>query len=239
MSQSFGIVEEKLREAEFFLDELCKTDRLSFQARCFFSAFVSAARSVTLSLQATMNDVDGFSDWYEQAQARLKFDPLAQFFVEIRNGSIHKGLNPLDEVTLEHLRDDLSLQLRQRAPSHVIVLPDQRAENGTVLADAEQISSEYFKSLVAVVFDCYERFRSVVDPRWYFTQDNFLVMGKNFGDAVEEHGFPRNWASFISNEIDGWRILRSQQPPCLINDLFLRYVGRSIPDPDSLDGASE
>jgi hypothetical protein len=113
MSQSFGIVEEKLREAEFFLDELCKTDRLSFQARCFFSAFVSAARSVTLSLQATMNDVDGFSDWYEQAQARLKFDPLAQFFVEIRNGSIHKGLNPLDEVTLEHLRDDLSLQIKE------------------------------------------------------------------------------------------------------------------------------
>jgi len=121
MSQSFGIVEEKLREAEFFLDELCKTNRRSFQAQCFFSAFASAARSVTLALQATMSDVDGFSDWYEQAQARLKLDPLARFFVEIRNDSIHKGLNPLDRITMEHLREDLSLQLRRRAPSHVIV----------------------------------------------------------------------------------------------------------------------
>jgi hypothetical protein len=238
MSQSFGIAEEKLREAEFFLDELCKTKRLSFQARCFFSAFASAARSVTLALQATMSDVDGFSDWYEQAQARLKLDPLARFFVEIRNDSIHKGLNPLDRVTMEHLREDLSLQLRRRAPSHVVVLPDQRAENGTVLADADQISSEYFKSLVAVVLDCYERFRSVVDPRWHLTRDNFQAMNKSFEDAVEELGFPRIWASFVSNETEGWRMLRSQQPACLVNDIFLRYAGRSIPDPDSLDDAS-
>ncbi|MGA2207716.1 MAG: hypothetical protein ABSG10_13395, partial [Terracidiphilus sp.] len=61
MSQSFGIVEEKLREAEFFLDALHAAPRSSFEARCLFSAFVSAARSVTLALQATMKDIDGFS----------------------------------------------------------------------------------------------------------------------------------------------------------------------------------
>jgi hypothetical protein len=237
MSQSFGIVEEKLREAEFFLDELCKAGRLSFQARYFFSAFVSSARTVTLALQATMSDIDGFRDWYEQAQAKLKLDPLARFFVEIRNDSIHKGLNPLDQVTIEHLREDLSLQFRQCRPSHVLILPDQRAENGTVLADADLASSEYFRSLVAVVLDCYERFRNVVDPRWYFTLDNFQTMGKSFGDAIEELGFPHSWASCISDETEGWRMLRSQQPTCLINDIFLRFTGRIIPDPDTLNDA--
>ena len=238
MSQSFGIVEEKLREAEFFLDALHATARSSFEARCFFSAFVSAARSVTLALQATMNDIDGFSVWYEQAQAKLKLDPLAPSFVEIRNDSVHKGLNPLDQVTMEHLREDISLQLRQRQHTHVIVLPGPKAESETVLADADKVSTEYFKSLVAVILDCYERFRSIVDPRWYFTRDNFLAKGKSFEDAVQELGFPRTWAAFVPNEKEGWRILRSQQPGCPINDIFLRYAGRCIPDPDVLDSTN-
>jgi hypothetical protein len=137
-----------------------------------------------------------------------------------------------------HLREDLSLQLRQRKRSHIIVLPDPNAAHRTVLADAVQVSSEYFKSLVAVVFDCYDQFRCVVDPRWYFTRDNFLAMGKSFEDAVEEMGLPRTWASCAPNEADGWRILRSQQPSCLINDLFTRHNGRGIPDPDA-DGTAK
>jgi len=202
-----------------------------------FSAFVSAARSVTLALQATMKDIDGFSVWYEQEQAKLRLDPLAPFFVEIRNDCVHKGLNPLDQVTMEHLREDISLQMRQRRRTHVIVLPDQKAESETILADADKASTEYFKSLVAVILDCYERFRSIVDPRWYFTRDHFLATGKSLEDAVQELGFPRTWATFVTNEKEGWRILRSQQPECPINDIFLRYAGRCIPDPDALDSA--
>jgi hypothetical protein len=232
MSQSFGIVEDKLREGEFFLDGLRGSGRLSFKSRCYFSAFVSAARSVTLALQATMCRVDGFSVWYQQAQARLKLDPLARFFVEIRNDSIHKGLNPLGRVTLEHLREDLVLQLHQHKRTHIIVLPDPNTGKGTVLADAVEVSFEYFKSLVAVVFDCYDRFRCFVDPRWYFTRENFITMGKDFGDALQELGFPRAWVSCAGDEIAGWRALRSQQEACLLNDLFVRYVGRTIPDPD-------
>ena len=100
MAQSFGIVEEKVREAEFFLEQLRASKRHSFNARCYFSAFVSAARSVSLALQTTMDGVDGFEPWYKSAQARLKTDPLAKFFVEVRNDSIHKGLNPLAMATV-------------------------------------------------------------------------------------------------------------------------------------------
>ena len=182
-----------------------------------------------------MNDIDGFCVWYEDAQAKLKLGPLAPLFVEIRNDSVHKGLNPLDQVTMEHLREDLSLQMRQRQHTHVIVLPDPTGASVTVLADADKVSTEYFKSLVAVILDCYERFRSIVDPRWYFTRENFLAAGKSFEDAVQELGFPRAWAAFAPNEREGWRILRSQQPECPINDIFSRYAGRHIPDPDASD----
>jgi hypothetical protein len=232
MSQSFGVVEEKLREAGFFLDQLTTAGPLSIEARFHFSAFVSAARSITLALQATLNDTDGFNAWYEQAQGRLKLDPLARFFVEIRNDSVHKGLNPLNRVTLVHLRENLLDQFRRTNPSHVIVLPDAATGKGTILADAMQASSEYFKSLVEVIFDCYDRFRYVVDPRWYFTRENFAARGKTLDDALEELGFPRTWLSDAISETDGWRVLRTQQPACPINDIFWRYAGRTISDPD-------
>lgn len=230
--QSFGIVEEKLREAEFFLDHLRASKRHSFNARCYFSAFVSAARSVSLALQTTMHGITGFKLWYQGAQARLKVDPLAKFFVEVRNDSIHKGLNPLNQVTLDHLREDLAGQLHHQKRSHVLVMPDLNSRGTTVLADAVEASTLYHASLVAVIFDCYDRFRCVVDPRWYFTADNFSAVGKTFEDAVAELGFPPAWASSAPEGDGSWRALRLQQPPCQLNDLFLKYVGREIEDPD-------
>lgn len=91
MSSSFGVVEDKLREAEFFLAQLRGTSRVSFEANCYLSAFVSATRSVTFAIQASLKGVPGFKDWYESAQKQLKTDPLAPFFVEIRNEVVHKG----------------------------------------------------------------------------------------------------------------------------------------------------
>lgn len=239
MSQSFGIVEEKLREAEFFLDKLNSADSLSLESKFYFSAFVSAARSITLALQATLNETDGFVAWYEQAQARLKLDPIARFFIEIRNDSVHKGRNPLGQVTLDHLRENLLQQFSRPRPSHIIVMPDVTTEDGTILADAFQVSAEYFKSLVEVIFDCYVRFKRVVDPRWYFTRENFESKGKTIEDALEELGFPSTWLSGGMSETDSWQILRRQQPACLANDIFWHYIGHTISDPDQTANVSE
>ncbi len=235
MAQSFGIVEEKLREAEFFLDQLRASRRHSFNARCYFSAFVSAARSVSLALQTTMGGIDDFEPWYKDAQARLKADPLAKFFVEVRNDSIHKGLNPLNQVTLDHLREDLAGQLQSGNRPHVLVMPGLSSKGTTVLADAVEACTVYHASLVALIFDCYDRFKCVIDPRWYFTSDNFSGRGKTFEDAIAELGFPPGWAHAASNCLNDdarWRALRSLQSRCGVNDLFLKYVGRGIEDPD-------
>ena len=222
-----------MREAEFFLNSLAGAGRLTFEARCHFSAFLSASRSITLALQATMSDIPGFDEWYRQAQARLKIDPLARFFVEIRNDAVHRGLNPLDRVTLEHLRENLFMQLNHRSPTHTVVLPYPRGSEGTALADALQVSTEYFVSLVVVVYDCYEKFRHIVDPRWYFTIENFRASGKTIEDATLELGFPSNWFTRTISEDAAWRVIRSQQPACLVNDIFERYLNRIILDPDN------
>lgn len=236
MAHFFGVVEDKLWEADFFLEHLRQSNRHSFDGQCFFSAFVSAARSVTLAMQASLKDVAGFESWYVGIREKLKTDPLAPYFVEIRNDVIHTGINRLNQVSLEHLKADLSQQLRTHDRSHVLILPDPQHQDATVLVDAVEACSVYFTSLVAVVFECYQEFRTVVDPRWYFTQDNFATMGKTFEDAVSELGFPSAWASCAPPEPEAWRVLRRQQPQCLINDLFDRYVGRTIPDPDEDTG---
>ena len=238
MAQPFGIVEEKLREAKFFLDLLCESDPYDFYSRFYFSAFVSATRSVTLALQATMNGVCGFESWYQSALAELKADPLISFFKEIRNDSIHRGLNPLNQVTRKHLREHLVSQLHDQRV-HVIVLPDVRGDGSTVLVEAVRVSEIYFKSVVRVIFGCYDRFKCVVDPRWYFTRENFLAMGKTFEDAVVELGFPSAWASCAPEETGGWGALRLQQPTCQINDLFHEYIGAWIADPDDPNDLSD
>lgn len=232
MAYSFGVVEEKLQEAEFFLHHLRQSATHSIDARFFFSAFVSAARSVTLAMQASLHTVAGFDEWYKGVQQMLKADLLAPYFVEIRNDVIHKGINPLNQVTVEHLQEHLSMQFRQRDRSHVLLVPSLGESDATVLADADTACSSYLKSLVAVVFECYSRFRTVVDPQWYFTEENFVVMGRTLRDAVVELGFPAEWADCAPDGQAAWRVLRRQQPPCAINDLFDHYLGKTILSPD-------
>ncbi len=231
MAQSFGVVEEKLCEAEFFLAQLRDSAPLGFNARYYFSAFVSASRCITWAPQASMSGVEGFDSWYEAAQAKLRADQLAGFFIEIRNRSEKRGLNPLNQVTREHLREHLFQQLNGHKREHVLILPDPSG-GGTVLVDAVQACTQYFTSLVAVILECYEHFKNVVDPQWYFTKENFASMGKTLDDALREFGLGAEWASCVPKGTDPWRALRSQHQGCQINDLFRQYVGREIAGPD-------
>lgn len=232
MANSFEVVEDKLREAEFFLAQLRNTTRLRFEADCYFSAFVSAARSVTFAMQASLKSVAGFEDWYAKAQNQLKTDSLAPFFVEIRNDVVHTGANPLNRVTFEHLREDLARQLKEERRGHILVLPDTMRRGSTALVDGTEACEQYFTSLVSVVYDCYTTFKTTVDARWYFTEVNFCSIGLSIEDALVELGFPPTWFSGGPIGPDAWRVLRSQQPPCLVNDLFEKYLGKTIPDPD-------
>ncbi len=49
-------------------------------------------------------------------------------------------------------------------------------------------------------------------------------------------GLPPPWESALEaaqlQTSDGWKMLRSQQELCPINDLFEQYLAKRIPDPD-------
>lgn len=226
MTRSFGLVEEKLREAEYFLDLLSRASRHSQDAKFCFSAFVSASRSVTFALQACLNGINGFADWYATAQAELKSDPLAPHFVEFRNIVQKTGENPIGRVGHAHLRQYLAAQMDGTAPKHVLVHPQTEE-----LVDAVEVCTSYLTSVTRIVFDCYVRFRTLVDPQWYFTHGAFMSSGMTFVDALKEMGYPPSWADAAPEGADHWRLLSRLQPSCAINDLFQARLGQTVIGP--------
>jgi hypothetical protein len=57
--------------------------------RSCINAFISAARSVTFTMQKESGSSTEFLDWYENKQLEMKNDPLSKFFNEQRVISIH------------------------------------------------------------------------------------------------------------------------------------------------------
>jgi hypothetical protein len=101
--------------------------------------------------------------------------------------------------------------------------------------DVVTICKTHFVNLLALVYDTFETFRDQLDDRWYYTEANFARIGKSFEDAVAEFGFPKEWAmaSSVLLEAARWRSLRSAHTiGCQINDLFDRYLGKTILGPD-------
>ncbi|MGO1002708.1 hypothetical protein [Lysobacter sp. CA196] len=228
MTRSFELVEEKLREAEYFLRLLSESDRHSQEAKFCFSAFVSASRSVTFALQACLKGVEGFVEWYSIAQSALKADLLAPHFVEFRNSVQKTGENPIGRVDPANLRHYLAAQLNGTAPRHVLVHPATRE-----MIDAVEASDAYMTSVARVIYDCYIHFRTIVDPQWHFTEDAFKNVGKTFNDALQELGYPPSWSDALPLGVDGWSLLRSHLPDCAINDIFHARLGQVVLGPDN------
>ena len=227
MTRSFGLVEDKLRESEYFLELLSKSSKHSQEARFCFSAFVSATRSVTWALQAGLKGVDGFEEWYSTAQSTLKSDLLAPHFVDFRNSIQKTGENPIGQVDSKNLRHYLVAQLNGTAPRHILVHPATRE-----MIDAVQASEAYLVSIVRVVYDCYMKFRTVVDPQWHFTKQSFEKSGMTFNDALQELGYPSSWGDALPLGVDGWSVLRNHMPGCAINDIFHARLGQIVLGPD-------
>ncbi len=235
MGYSFGNVEEKLGEAEFFLHKIKTSKSFSIDGKYYFSAFMSAARSVTLAMQACLKNIADFEEWYAQVSKNLREDRLARYFLETRNSSVHVGENPFNETPLSYLQEHL---FRQFSGDKSPVLFIQKEDNvAPEIVNAIAVSEQYFLTLVSIVFECYEKFKRKIDPKWYYTEGHFIEMGKSLQDALAELGYPPDWLSCMpgDEESSAWRVLRSLQPPCALNPLFAEYLDKDIPCPDSTD----
>jgi hypothetical protein len=170
----------KLEEAEFFLDKMAHCENNLLEIRFYFSAFVSAARSVTFSLQSTMDSLQGFRDWYEIKQDELRLNPIAKFFVERRNDALKKGEN--ENIQLGIAFDNkghLVIQSRFYSSSNRPVIREKSPQciEGLPVVEA---CHEYIEILRRLMSECHTQFVDKIDPL-------------SVEDFEEWYGFPRGW----------------------------------------------
>jgi hypothetical protein len=224
MARSFSLVDSKVAEAEFFLKRIPSCGRNMFEMRCYLSAFVSSARTVTFSLQAVLKSTDGFESWYKQKQAELKEDKLARFFHDFRTANQHLGENPALAGSggpgIETLHWFMPTADIANVPKEDVISACKR----------------YFNSVLHLIFECYLEFGPHIDSKQRYTEEYFSSIGKNIEDAEEELGFPRGWTDI--GDADAipyrWQLLRDQSVGCQIEDIFLEYLGKTIPYPERL-----
>jgi hypothetical protein len=171
---------EALR-SRLLLRELGSAPNLD-EGRYYFSAFLSAARSVTYALQKCLRGLADFDAWYRDRQAKLKAHPSARYFHTMRNEMIHEGLNPLHS----HVRgvggiNGANFYLRDDAPER----------------DAMRACTSYMAILVRVTGDAYQRYWMSLDLPSTLTAGELEVRGQSIEDIEEEFGYPRGWSASL------------------------------------------
>lgn len=224
MGRSFGIVEQKIEESEFFLEKI-ETNLLSEisfgETQFYLSAFVSSTRSITFTIQASISDLPEFKEWYEPQQAALKANKLARFFLEARNLSqkigyylIGGGRTYKDEngdTRMHHYFQTFN------SPKTLKDIPEEDVSTACV---------NYFKVLLSVVVNCYQKFGDIIDPEKFFTYENMLKTEKTIEDFEEQAGYQRGWTAIpeltIEERID---LIKRHHPMPTIDWIFEKRLG--------------
>ncbi len=217
--KSFSLVDHKVAEAEFFLKRISDGIREMFAVRCYVSAFITSARSITYSMQAVMKNIDGFNEWYEAIQNNLKKEPLAQFFHKFRNINHHIGENI---VSSGISGPDTPIKWFFHPTANIPVVPKE---------DVEEACKQYFCLLLEIVYQGYQEFGSNIDAHQYYTAENFEKIGKTIDDADEEIIGIRGW-TFVSgmSEEYRWKALRDSVIGCEIKHFFEEYLFKTVPN---------
>ncbi len=215
MNYSFNLVEQKVRETEFFLKKMIEEESEWFEFSCYLTAFLSVSRSITFALQQ-YKKIEGFERWYEAKQEILSIDPIAKYFLEIRNKNIHTGMLPIAgaqyfDGKVEYRFDNDNLKLQDIVSSCRI----------------------QFIKLLEIVYDCYVVLSAEIDPQQYYTKEHFATMELDI-DNAECMIWGWVMSSYIEegmDEDDRWHELRSRVGECEINHLFKGYLNKVTPQP--------
>lgn len=221
MRRSADLIDAKVFEADFFLDKLATAGTDFFALRCYFSAFVSSARSITFAMQAVLSDVSGFGEWYGEKQRLLRESPSARFFLEVRNETQKIGHTPVNSGASKWRSDGppvTSFYFTGGFDGDAAIVPR---------SDVVTACREHLKRLVELVYECYERF-DVMSPLSFFSVPNLIACKFSIEDMEEALGMPRGWTDLPGASVEErHRVLREQFPDTAIDRVFLRYLGHS------------
>jgi hypothetical protein len=169
MSRSFGIVEYKLAEAEFFLDKITNQGKNKIEWRelnFYFSAFLTSARSIIFAIQASINGNEELSENYLREQEKLKIDDEARFFVEARNLSEKVGYYPIRGGTS---------RLNEKGEIETMWYFDIWNEHEIKFVpkdDVVTVTKRFFEKMLKVVQSFYINHGHLIDFEKYYSMEN-------------------------------------------------------------------
>lgn len=217
-SKGFHIVATKVGEADYFLDKLSEVQGNYDEFSYVLSAFSSASRSITFSLQAVMSKYPNFENWYKPHQEKLKSNDLARYFVDLRN-----YLQKVGEVPVGHTGT-----MRDGKIQHVSFFMDIDSLKGAPPGEVTKLAKEYFLEILKVVECCYRDYWVYVDPRALFTIEGLSQLGWTIEDIEECGGLPRGYTDVpyggSDKDIQRLRLLsREFQGDELMEQYFEKY----------------
>lgn len=231
--RSFGIVDYKFFESDFFLEKIRTCEDL-FEAQYYFSAFISAARSITFALQASLKGVNGFEEWYNQQQEILRNNKIARFFHLARNESQKLGVYHIKSggeyedsegkrVVRYYFKSAIEESGSPAQHCLRLLLGDDVEDNYNEEDNVILSSEKYLTILAEVIYNCYQTFGNLIDPQRYYTIENIRSLGLTIEDLEEQLRFPRGWTNVLPDER---RIiaLRESQPDTEIDYIFIKYL---------------
>ena len=210
----------KALEADFFLRKMHAANSELFEFRCYFSAFVSAARSIPVVMDAGLSDRPEYPAWRAIWKGRLDANRIARFFAAIRIETQRIGHTPIHLDRARWVRFGLwetKHHFTGNGPT-VGEVPD---------LDVVEACTEYLTLLAEMVLDCYEKFgiRSSA-PLW--SVPALARLGVTVDDIEDSLGFPRGWTAGPDRD-DQARLglLRRYSPDTPLDRFFLRYLNRA------------
>lgn len=228
MSKNFGYIENKVLEAEFHLKNFKSSYKMNkiFESQCYFNAFLSAARSITMVLQFVMKDIEDFNEWYKKQTTWLKESDTLRYFVDFRNDSIHQGKNFVISADW-----NVNSESGERELETFFKTESLQIFRSKISKDILNASGEYFTTLLRIIQQCYVKYGAIIDPDQYWTIENIENKKLTCEDIEESMGFPRGWT-----EIDGYtekerkefliQSIRSREATaCPLEPLFYNYLG--------------
>lgn len=173
---------EKLLEAKYFLERMKEKQSDQDAFKYNLSAFLAAARSVTLIMQKEFDKVSGFKDWYAEKKAKMQSDEAMRFLNHKRVMTIHKKpVQPHAHVNVgisEHVVVSASISIVTTRANGTIERMESEPTPPPVQAETEvttewrwyfddlpekdvvALSEEHIAKLKTLVIECESRFTS-------------------------------------------------------------------------------
>lgn len=172
----FWLIDGRLREADFFLQQLKSAPNLDV-ARYSFSAFTVSITAVPDAITRTLAGVPGYWPWWDTTSTTLTVHPELAMLRAIRNQIVHEGLNPLGLFRRSHLSTES-------------FITDDTGDH-----DAVEIGTRAMAKVVATVREAYATFWTALDLPATLTGTDLEIAGRTLEMIEQELGLPPGTSS--------------------------------------------